>query len=103
MLVYHRYRQHLTVIHKSNVLSVTDGLFRETVRGVQASDSRFAEVNVMEQLVDSAVYRYDDFLSGLLSIITDILLFSTTVCSESLSKPRLFGITFKTFGYNRST
>ncbi|KAG9124464.1 homoisocitrate dehydrogenase [Ceratobasidium sp. 392] len=25
----------LTVVHKSNVLSVTDGLFRETVRGVQ--------------------------------------------------------------------
>ena len=26
--------QQVTIIHKSNVLSVTDGLFRETVRGV---------------------------------------------------------------------
>lgn len=52
--------QLLTVIHKSNVLSVTDGLFRETVRGVpklSESQGRFDRVEIQEQLVDSAVYR----------------------------------------------
>ena len=42
------------------MLSVTDGLFRETVRAVpnlQESAGRFDDVEVMEQLVDSAVYR----------------------------------------------
>ncbi|TDL29297.1 mitochondrial NAD-homo-isocitrate dehydrogenase LysB [Rickenella mellea] len=55
-----RPRKHLTIIHKSNVLSVTDGLFRETVRGVPAlpeSAGRLDDVTVAEQLVDSAVYR----------------------------------------------
>jgi len=55
-----RPRKHLTVIHKSNVLSVTDGLFRETVRGVPSLPDvggRFDGVTVAEQLVDSAVYR----------------------------------------------
>jgi len=55
-----RPRKHLTVIHKSNVLSVTDGLFRETVRGVPSLpevEGRFDGVTVAEQLVDSAVYR----------------------------------------------
>lgn len=48
------------MIHKSNVLSVTDGLFRETVRGVPALpevEGKFDSVTVAEQLVDSAVYR----------------------------------------------
>ena len=50
--------QHVTIIHKSNVLSVTDGLFRESVRAVPAeSEGRFDGVTVAEQLVDSAVYR----------------------------------------------
>jgi homoisocitrate dehydrogenase len=42
------------------VLSVTDGLFRETVRGVPLLpevERRFDGVTVTEQLVDSAVYR----------------------------------------------
>ncbi|KZP12083.1 mitochondrial NAD-homo-isocitrate dehydrogenase LysB [Athelia psychrophila] len=55
-----RPRKHLTVIHKSNVLSVTDGLFRETVRGVPSlpgMDGKFDNVTIAEQLVDSAVYR----------------------------------------------
>jgi len=52
-----RPRKHLTIIHKSNVLSVTDGLFRETVRGVHGAKGRYDNVTVMEQLVDSAVYR----------------------------------------------
>ncbi|KAF7355060.1 Iso-dh domain-containing protein [Mycena sanguinolenta] len=53
-----RPRKLLTIIHKSNVLSVTDGLFRESVRGVPAlSDGKYDDVNIEEQLVDSAVYR----------------------------------------------
>ncbi|KAJ7667749.1 mitochondrial NAD-homo-isocitrate dehydrogenase LysB [Mycena polygramma] len=55
-----RPRQLLTIIHKSNVLSVTDGLFRESVRAVPAQagiDGKFDGVTIEEQLVDSAVYR----------------------------------------------
>ncbi|GJJ07341.1 hypothetical protein Clacol_001542 [Clathrus columnatus] len=52
-----RPRKHLTIIHKSNVLSVTDGLFRETIRGIPLSDKQYTEVTVAEQIVDSAVYR----------------------------------------------
>ncbi|KAF9468993.1 mitochondrial NAD-homo-isocitrate dehydrogenase LysB [Collybia nuda] len=54
-----RSRKHLTIIHKSNVLSITDGLFRETVRKVPSlsADGKYDGVTVMEQLVDSAVYR----------------------------------------------
>jgi len=55
-----RPRKHLTIIHKSNVLSVTDGLFRETVRGVPSLpdvNGKFDGVTIAEQLVDSAVYR----------------------------------------------
>jgi len=47
-------------VHKSNVLSVTDGLFRETVRGVLTLDGvngRYDSIKVDEQLVDSMVYR----------------------------------------------
>ncbi|KAJ3179877.1 homoisocitrate dehydrogenase [Geranomyces variabilis] len=47
----------VTIVHKSNVLSITDGLFRESVRASQQDDARFAEVEVEEQLVDSMVYR----------------------------------------------
>lgn len=52
--------QHLTIIHKSNVLSISDGLFRETVRGVPSlpqMDGKYNDVTIAEQLVDSAVYR----------------------------------------------
>nr|GAT53908.1 predicted protein [Mycena chlorophos] len=53
-----RPRKLLTIIHKSNVLSVTDGLFRESVRAVPpASNGAFDDVTIEEQLVDSAVYR----------------------------------------------
>ncbi|KAF5388244.1 hypothetical protein D9615_000158 [Tricholomella constricta] len=55
-----RPRKHLTIIHKSNVLSITDGLFRETVRKVPTLpgvDGKYDSVTIMEQLVDSAVYR----------------------------------------------
>ena len=41
------------------MLSVTDGLFRETVRAVPRQESgRYDDVIVAEQLVDSAVYRW---------------------------------------------
>ncbi|KAJ8592132.1 Isocitrate/isopropylmalate dehydrogenase [Rhizopogon salebrosus TDB-379] len=55
-----RPRKHLTIIHKSNVLSITDGLFRETVRAIPTSpgvDGKYDTVTIAEQLVDSAVYR----------------------------------------------
>lgn len=66
--------QHLTIIHKSNVLSVTDGLFRETVRGVPTlpgMNGKYDSITVAEQLVDSAVYRFVPTLSSL--IIADHL------------------------------
>ncbi|KAJ6629250.1 hypothetical protein B0H10DRAFT_2209144 [Mycena sp. CBHHK59/15] len=55
-----RPRKLVTIIHKSNVLSVTDGLFRESVRAVPTLpgvDGKFDDVTIEEQLVDSAVYR----------------------------------------------
>ncbi|KNZ80056.1 putative homoisocitrate dehydrogenase [Termitomyces sp. J132] len=51
-----RPRKQLTIIHKSNVLSITDGLFRETVRAVPVK-GKYDSVTINEQLVDSAVYR----------------------------------------------
>ncbi|KAK4144394.1 homoisocitrate dehydrogenase [Dichotomopilus funicola] len=48
----------VTITHKSNVLSQTDGLFRSTAREVlTASPFRDAEVAVEEQIVDSMVYK----------------------------------------------
>ena len=44
----------LTIVHKANVLRVTDGLFRETAFDVMAG---FPEIEVEEQLVDSMAYR----------------------------------------------
>jgi homoisocitrate dehydrogenase len=46
----------VTVTHKSNVLSQTDGLFRETARKALAQD-KYQMVNVEEQIVDSMVYK----------------------------------------------
>lgn len=46
----------VTITHKSNVLSQTDGLFRETARKALAAE-RFASVHVEEQIVDSMVYK----------------------------------------------
>lgn len=47
----------VTVVHKSNVLSVTDGLFRECVLKVGKEDKYKNIVEIEEQLVDSMVYR----------------------------------------------
>jgi len=48
----------VTITHKSNVLSQTDGLFRETCRSVLA-EQKFVDggVDVSEQIVDSMVYK----------------------------------------------
>jgi len=47
----------VTITHKSNVLSQTDGLFRSTARNALAA-SRFAgKIGVEEQIVDSMVYK----------------------------------------------
>ncbi|KAL5114485.1 homoisocitrate dehydrogenase [Pleosporales sp. CAS-2024a] len=49
-------RPMVTITHKSNVLSQTDGLFRETCRRA-LSDPKYNLVNVEEQIVDSMVYK----------------------------------------------
>ncbi|EZG07784.1 hypothetical protein H106_03051 [Trichophyton rubrum CBS 735.88] len=46
----------VTITHKSNVLSQSDGLFRETCRKALANE-KFSGVNVEEQIVDSMVYK----------------------------------------------
>lgn len=46
----------VTITHKSNVLSQTDGLFRTTAREALAQ-SKFSGLNVEEQIVDSMVYK----------------------------------------------
>lgn len=46
----------VTITHKSNVLSQTDGLFRSTSRQALAA-SKFSSVGVEEQIVDSMVYK----------------------------------------------
>ncbi|KAL9644247.1 hypothetical protein ABK040_005708 [Willaertia magna] len=47
-------RKKVTIVHKSNVLSVSDGLFRESCLEVA---KEFPTVQVEEQLVDSMVYK----------------------------------------------
>lgn len=48
----------VTVTHKSNVLSVSDGLFRETCKKVwESNKDKYASVAYKEQIVDSMVYR----------------------------------------------
>ncbi len=47
-------RQHLTVVHKANILRESDGLFREAVLAEAAA---YPDVRVDEGLVDSVAYR----------------------------------------------
>lgn len=47
----------VTITHKSNVLSQTDGLFRETARQALADAKFSGTVSVEEQIVDSMVYK----------------------------------------------
>ncbi len=44
----------VTIVHKANVLNLTDGLFREACLAVAAA---YPDVQVEEQLVDSMIYR----------------------------------------------
>lgn len=53
-----KHNPRVTIVHKSNVLSITDGLWRETVRGVKEKNAELYQgVDMEEQLVDSMVYR----------------------------------------------
>ncbi|KAJ9570139.1 LYS12 [Nakaseomyces glabratus] len=48
----------LTVTHKSNVLSQSDGLFREICKDVYESNKdKYGKIQYNEQIVDSMVYR----------------------------------------------
>jgi homoisocitrate dehydrogenase len=48
----------VTVVHKSNVLSVSDGLFRETCKQVYEENiSQYGIIDYKEQIVDSMVYK----------------------------------------------
>ncbi|KAL8718261.1 MAG: hypothetical protein Q9225_004580 [Loekoesia sp. 1 TL-2023] len=48
----------VTITHKSNVLSQTDGLFRETARSALVSSPKFtSKIEIEEQIVDSMVYK----------------------------------------------
>jgi homoisocitrate dehydrogenase len=48
----------VTITHKSNVLSVSDGLFRETIKNLYAdNEEKYADLRLNEQIVDSMVYR----------------------------------------------
>ena len=50
--------QHLCIVHKSNVLPVTDRLFYENVRAVATTEvGKYDAVTVTEQVVDSAMYK----------------------------------------------
>lgn len=49
-------RPMVTITHKSNVLSQTDGLFRSTSRRALA-EAAYSSVEVEEQIVDSMVYK----------------------------------------------
>ncbi|KAF4587568.1 homoisocitrate dehydrogenase [Ophiocordyceps camponoti-floridani] len=46
----------VTITHKSNVLTQTDGLFRQIVEQT-LNDEKFATVEIEEQIVDSMVYK----------------------------------------------
>jgi homoisocitrate dehydrogenase len=50
-LASRRPRRQLTIVHKANILPVTDGLFRDSVR---AAGSDFPGVEIKEALVDTA-------------------------------------------------
>ncbi|TIC78652.1 isocitrate/isopropylmalate dehydrogenase family protein [Crenobacter intestini] len=49
-----RPRRKLTIVHKANILPLSDGLFRDSVREVAAG---YAGLEVEEVLVDTAAYR----------------------------------------------
>ncbi|SCW01954.1 LAFE_0E10924g1_1 [Lachancea fermentati] len=66
----------LTVTHKSNVLSQSDGLFREVCRQVYDSNkAKYGAVGYNEQIVDSMVYR----------------MFREPECFDVIVAPNLYG------------
>jgi len=50
-LARERPRRHVTIVHKANVLPITDGVFRDAVRAVGAD---YPDVTIGEMLVDTA-------------------------------------------------
>ncbi|CDZ97241.1 mitochondrial nad-homo-isocitrate dehydrogenase [Phaffia rhodozyma] len=57
---HHKGPSKVTIVHKSNVLSLSDGLFRESCRAVFDSaegKEKWAGITLEEQLVDSMVYK----------------------------------------------
>lgn len=52
----HHKKAKVTIVHKSNVLSITDGLFRESCKAI-GELPEYKSVVIEEQLVDSLVYR----------------------------------------------
>ena len=81
----------LTIVHKSNVLATTDGLFRETVRNMQKSDPRFADVKVEEQIVDSCVYKWVLSRYEATQLIAPFRLFRQPEEFSVLVAPNLYG------------
>lgn len=66
----------LTVTHKSNVLSQSDGLFREICKEVYESNKdKYGQIKYNEQIVDSMVYR----------------LFREPQCFDVIVAPNLYG------------
>ena len=50
-LARERARRHVTIVHKANILPITDGVFRDAVRAVGAG---YPDVTIGEMLVDTA-------------------------------------------------
>lgn len=46
----------VTIVHKSNVLNITDGLFRKCIKSVAESDPKYSIIRIEEQIVDSMLY-----------------------------------------------
>ncbi|WBW71288.1 homoisocitrate dehydrogenase Lys12 [Schizosaccharomyces osmophilus] len=65
----------VTIIHKSNVMSVTDGLFRESCRHARSLNPSYSSIAMDEQIVDSMVYR----------------LFREPQCFDVVVAPNLYG------------
>ena len=66
----------VTITHKSNVLSTTDGLFRESIRALYESNTtEFGAIELEDQIVDSMVYR----------------LFKEPECFDVIVAPNLYG------------
>ncbi len=57
-VIQHNGRKKLTIVHKANILPVTDGLFRDTVREVVESELISGHpIELEEMLVDLAAYK----------------------------------------------